>query len=227
MGQGELEINVNRVPSPAEKVGLAKDYGTTVRTLDRIVKRAKEVGSIPNFWDAAELEDWVRTYTGRKASHWLELAASKVEKPTDPKSEMPVQRAAVDLANAEESGDMGLGLMRRLVTVASQGMAKAYEKGDALEIREAEGRFERLTKNLQIMEKTAVNLEKAGGDLVSKEKIATQVVRQAQRLASVMESELEKFFAEYFPDENREKVKSRTHELRDRVFRAYKVELPS
>ena len=227
MSQEELDIGVPRLPTPDEKRKLAVEYGTTVRTLDRIVAKAEAVKSIPDLFNARELEKWVVTYTGRKASRWLREAASKVVGEVAEAGQEPVMVAAVNFDEAQESADMGLSTMRKIVSLAGLEVAEAYESGDKLRRADAMRELSEAQKSLRLLEKTAVELEKSGGDLVSKEKIATVMVRQVKRLGSVMQKELEDFLAGKFPELEREEIRQEVVEVRDRAFGNFKVDLPA
>jgi hypothetical protein len=214
---------------------LAARYGVTPRT----VKRWKAVGRAAE--DVCPVEDplaliewWQRRMKWRVPASVLEEAervargvGAKVEAAGGPRLfEDPGPGAGrsegVDLETMVEADDLGVGVMRKVVSARAMKVAEAWRSGDETEIAAAERKHQQALSSLRQLERTREELARKTGAVVAREEVAAWVKRRETKLAQAFATSLARV-AERARTEITE-LRQLVEEEKDRCFRALKDE---
>lgn len=200
-----------------ESTGFDISY-STYRNLNR---RGKAVGEVVPWENASKLLEWWEKWQSTKARAWLLNRVERDEGDLIDEVEKQEPKEPVDFEGVEGTGDMGLSVLRKVVELKGMELAKAYEKGEGVDL--AVRAFDKVVDTLRKLEATAQSLAKAGGDLVPWKEVETRFSAEVTRLADNVEAGLLEFSRELAPELKEDYRRKLVQAARDKIFVEHKA----
>jgi len=207
-------------------VWYGKVYGAKERTIKSWRRVGVDCGEMPPLDDPALMIRWWQDHRKHRVPKGLVDAAAKawpvvIEKPVEEKVEPdPEMVDPVDLSDVQGVSDMGLEQMRQVVAMRAANVAAAYKAGNELKINAAQKRFEDSSKTLRMLEKSAVELSKMGGDLVSKKEMESELAPMLRQLAESFLTAMMEVTRLANPQLTRDAIRRMCVVERDKCFRS-------
>lgn len=218
---GELPMSVRVVGYQQGLNWYADFYGVSDRTVKRWKAIGKEKGEMPPLDDVKMFVEWWSIRMKHKCpENILRLVPAEVVEPEQ-------RLESVDLGSLEGVSDMGLSSMRQIVQVRGKAVTDAYLKGNDVQISQAEKRLESTIKTLRMLEKTASDMEKAGGDLASRSQIRSELAPMITRLSTSILEAMVKAAQKIAPEVERDRILAVCTVERDSCFNILRGELVS
>ena len=199
-------------------------YGVSERTVKRWKEVGRKCGEMPQLDDVVKFVEWWSVHMKHKVPESiLKLLPAEPEAELDPVAAEPVN--PLDLDSFDEVSDMGLSMMRKVVSVNGRELSEAYMKGSG--VSRAQKDFDSSVRSLRALEKTHADLAKSGGDLVSKKAVQSELAPIIGRMSSSFLEAMVRVVQTVSPGVERDDALAVCKPERDRCFNALRGELVS